>query len=51
MYSLGLVLLEIARWIKLKDLVRDKVNEDVLSYLKSDESPVNGMAYLVGLRL
>jgi hypothetical protein len=51
MYSLGLVLLEVAHWIKLRDLVLHKVGADVYNYLTSDESPIEEMDHLVGTRL
>lgn len=51
LYSLALVLMEIAHWVKLKDLVGYRNGEAVMTYVLSDEGPVKEIDYIAGTRL
>jgi len=51
LYSLGLVLLEVAHWMTLKYLVGGKVGEAVIEFLLSEDTPIEELDHLVGSRL
>lgn len=50
LYSLGLVLLEIAHWATLKSLVLNRTGDAILAFLKSEDSPLHELDHLVGSR-
>ncbi|KAI4162198.1 MAG: hypothetical protein LQ342_004218 [Letrouitia transgressa] len=49
-YSLGLLLLEVAMWFKLKALVQEADEVDVKTYLSSDNSPIDELDTIMGSR-
>jgi hypothetical protein len=50
LYSLGLVLLEIAHWAQLKSLVEGKTGEDMVWFIKDDSGPLGELNHLMGSR-
>lgn len=50
LYSLGLVLLEIAHWWKLKSLVRDQTGDDMISFIRDEYGLVSERDQLMGTR-
>lgn len=49
-YSFGLVLLEVAMWWSLKDIVVDRLAPDVKDFVRSRDGPLNEFTHLVGTR-
>lgn len=49
-YSLGLVLLEVAMWWSLKDIVLDKLGSEVKDFVRSGDGPFSEVLHLVGTR-
>ncbi|KAH7395934.1 prion-inhibition and propagation-domain-containing protein [Cadophora sp. MPI-SDFR-AT-0126] len=50
LYSLGLVLLEIAHWANLKSLVEGRTGEEMVSFIKDINGPLGELDHLMGSR-